>query len=407
MNAGSGPAVLERTEWRIVIAAIGAGIIGAAHIGKVPAALPLIRNELNLDLVAAGWVVSIYSATGMALGMLIGVFADRVGHRALALAGVVLMGAGSALGSAADGAWFLLLSRFLEGLGFVIAVVTAPSLIAGAVGPAHRRFAFGLWGSFMSTGMGAMLLASPLVLSLWGWRGAWLVMAAVSFAWALHMAFALRGVVPAPRSPGRGAHPWHDLAVTASAPGPWLLAICFGCYTLLWTALMVWLPTFLVEQRGAALGSAALLTVVVVLVNLPGNVIGGWLNQRGIPRWRLIALVGALFMVVGPLIFLDLLPDAARFALALAFSFFGGFLPSSVLGAAPVFSPSPAQIGTTNGLLVQGSHLGQFSGPPLVAAAVAFFGGWQAGAWIFAGFGTAVVVFAALIGRAEARLGRD
>ncbi|MFM2128941.1 MAG: hypothetical protein RL477_487, partial [Pseudomonadota bacterium] len=255
--------------------------------------------------------------------------------------------------------------------------------------------------------MGAMLLLSPWLLANWGWRGSWLALAAASFLWAAHMALALRAEGADGAGPGRGAKAWHDMALTAGAPGPWLLAICFGCYTLLWTALMVWLPTFLVEQRQATLGAAALLTVVVVLVNLPGNVIGGWLNQRGIPRWRLIAFVGALFSVSGPLIFLDLLPDAARFALALCFSFFGGFLPSSILGAAPVFSPTPAQIGATNGLLVQGSHLGQFAGPPLVAAAVALFGGWQAGAWIFLACGIGVTGFAALIGRAEARLGRD
>jgi MFS family permease len=395
------------TRWSVVMAAVGAGIIGAAHIGKVPAALPLMRSELSLDLIAAGWVVSIYSATGMTLGMLIGVFADRIGHRALAVVGVALMGVGSALGALATDAFFLLLSRFIEGLGFVVAAVTAPSLIARAVGPAHKRFAFGLWGSFMSTGMGGMLLISPVVLAAWGWRGAWLVMAAASFAWALNMAFVLRAMPQGEAAPGRGARAWHDIAVTSASPGPWLLAICFGCYTLLWTALMVWLPTFLVEQRGAGLGGAALLTVVVVLVNLPGNIIGGWLNQKGIPRWRLIAFVGVLFSIAGPLIFLNVLPDGTRLGLALAFSFFGGFLPSSVLGAAPVFSPTPAQIGATNGLLVQGSHLGQFMGPPLVAAAVAFLGGWQAGAWIFGTCGAAVIVFSLLIGRAEARLARD
>jgi MFS family permease len=338
--------------------------------------------------------------------MLIGLFADRVGHRVLAVAGVMLMGAGSVLGALSDGAVMLLATRFLEGLGFVIAVVTAPSLIARAAGPSQRKFAFGLWGSFMSTGLGTMLLLSPLILGAWGWRGSWLAMAGASGAWALFMIWALRHVEDGHGGTGARAGAGADLRLTASVPGPWLLAVCFGCYTLLWTALMVWLPTFLVEQRGSSLTSAALLTVVVVFVNLPGNILGGWLNERGWPRAGLIGFVGVLFAVIGPLIFLDLLGDGMRYALALAFSFFGGFLPSSVLGAAPVFAPTPRQIGTTNGLLVQGSHLGQFTGPPLVAAAVAFMGGWQAGAWIFAACGAGVLIFALLIGRAERHLAR-
>lgn len=396
-----------QSRWGVILAAVGAGIIGAAHIGKVPAALPGIRAELGLDLVAAGWVVSVYSATGMTLGMLIGLFADRIGHRALAVAGVALMGVGSALGALSDGALLLLATRFLEGLGFVTAVVTAPSLIARAAGPRQRKFAFGLCGSFMSTGLGTMLLLSPLILSVWGWRGAWLVMAAASFGWALFMGVALRNFAPLSAATAARSGALADLRLTASTPGPWVLAFCFGCYTLLWTALMVWLPTFLVEQRGSSLAAAATLTVIVVFVNLPGNILGGWLNERGWPRARLIAFVGILFAVTGPLIFLDFLGDGMRYALALVFSFFGGFLPSSVLGAAPVFAPTPRQIGATNGLLVQGSHLGQFTGPPLVAAAVAFMGGWQAGAWIFAACGAGIFVFALLIDRAERRLGNQ
>ncbi len=401
--SGEGGGVV-RTDWFVVLAAVGAGIVGAAHIGKVPAALPAIRAEFGLDLVLAGWVVSMFSATGMLAGMAVGVLADRLGHRALALAGVALMGAGSALGALAGDGATLLATRFFEGVGFVIAVVTAPSLIVRAVARAHRRFVFGLWGSFMSMGLAAMLVASPPVLEAWGWRGAWLTMAAVSVLWALLMLFALRRFDFWRGAPPVRAHPWKEVIATARAPGPWLLAVCFGCYALAWTALMVWLPTFLVDQRASGLGFAAGLTVLVVIVNFPGNVLGGWLNQRGLPRWALLLFVGVLFAVLGPLLFLDWLPDGARLAAALAFSCLGGILPASVLGAAPVFAPGPAQIGATNGLLVQGSNLGQFVGPPLVGAAVSAAGGWQGGAWVFLACGLGVVLFALAIRRAEARL---
>jgi MFS family permease len=70
----------------------------------------------------------------------------------------------------------------------------------------------------------------------------------------------------------------------------------------------------------------------------------------------------------------------------------------------PYFAPGPGQIATTNGLIVQGSHLGQFAGPPVVAATVAFTGGWQAGAWVFAACGIGALIFAGLIAREERRL---
>src|SRR5690348_6161908 len=67
-----------RTRWDIILVAFGAGMVAAGHIGKLPAALPEIRAELALNLVAAGWIVSIFNAVTILLGMLVGVFADRL-----------------------------------------------------------------------------------------------------------------------------------------------------------------------------------------------------------------------------------------------------------------------------------------------------------------------------------------
>ncbi len=167
---------------------------------------------------------------------------------------------------------------------------------------------------------------------------------------------------------------------------------------------MVWLPTFIVEQRGMPVATSALVTLIAVLVNLPGNLLGGWLRHKAVPRGVVMGLVGGTLALSGPLLFLDILPDGGRFAVCLVYSFTVGLLPATVLGSAPSFSPGPGQIATTNGLIVQGSHLGQFIGPPLVAAAVALSGSWGAGAWVFVACGAGVLVFAALIA-AEERLG--
>lgn len=392
------------TQWPVVIAAFGAGIIGAAHIGKVPAALPALRAEFAMDLVTAGWVVSLFSLIGILIGMAAGLASDRLGHRRLSVCGMVLLAAGSAAGAGAESASAILATRLVEGFGYITAIVSAPSIIAQAAAPADRRICVGMWGAFMPTGMGAMLAVSPYLQEWAGWRGSWLVLAALTVIWAAVMALVFRG------GPGLGApsprpeHPWRNLAITLAARGPWLLALCFGFYTLAWIALMAWLPTFMVEERGLPVRTAALVTVIAVLINLPGNLIGGWLVHRQVPRGPVIAMAGAVIALSGPLIFLDLLPDGARLAACLVYSLAVGVVPATILGAAPYFAPGPGQIGATNGLIIQGSHLGQFAGPPLVAAAVALTGGWQAGALVFAGAGAGVVLFAGLIAREERRL---
>jgi fucose permease len=254
----------------------------------------------------------------------------------------------------------------------------------------------------MPAGMTLALLAAPWLLAASGWRGTWYVMAGISFAWAAVMAAAFRGF--GSHGEGEAGTAWRGLKATLRARGPWLLACCFGFYTLSWLALMVWLPTYVVERRGGSVELAATLTLIAVAINFPGNLTGGWLLSRGI-RWSHLAAVGGGALVVcGPLIYLDLLPDGLRFAVCLIYSFTSGMVPAAVLGGAPYFAPGPRQIGATNGLIIQGSHLGQFIGTPLVAATVALSGGWQGGAWVFVASGAGVLIFAALIGREEKRL---
>lgn len=396
--------VRETTRWMTVVAAFGAGVIGAFHIGKVPAALPAIRAEFGLDLVTAGWVVSIFSATGILFGMAAGLMSDRLGHRRIAMAGLLLLAGGSILGAFAMGGSGLLFTRFAEGLGYIIAVVAAPSIIAQAAAPADRRLAVGLWGAFMPTGMGAMLIAAPVLQSWIGWRGSWVATAVLTVAWAAVMGLAFRGDAGESRTATLPEHPFRNMMLTLKARGPWLLALCFGCYTLPWLALMVWLPTFIVEQRGLPVRLAAWLTVAAVLINLPGNILGGWLTHRSVPRGLVLAVAGATIVISGPLIYLELLPDGGRFAVCLVYSFTVGMVPAVVFGAAPWFTPGPGQLAATNGMIVQGSHLGMLSGPPVVAAVVGLTGGWQGGALVFAVCGLGVLAFAALIHHAEKAL---
>lgn len=398
-----------KTRWDIILVAFGAGMMAAGHIGKLPAALPEIRAELALTMVAAGWIVSVFNAVTILLGMLVGIFADRLGHRRVILVCLLMMAGGSIWGAVAPTELVLLIARFTEGVGFVGVVVSAPSIIANAAQPNDRRFALGVWGAFMGTGIAAILLIAPVILEPHGWRALWWVMAAATVLWAMISWLTLRRYDPrgrmARQPTGLTAPPdggWReDFRLTLTRPGLWVLALTFSFYTLQWMALMVWLPTFLVEQRGASVSLAAHLTVIVVLVNVGGNLLGGWLLQRGLSRWQLIGFVGLLSIACGLGIFTNLLPDWLRYLLCILFSGLAGMLPASAMSGAPAFTPTPRQIGAANGLLVQGSNLGQLLGPPVVAMAVALTGGWQAGSWVFLVCGTAIVALAMVLLRLE------
>lgn len=386
---------LSKTRWGIVWLAVGAGMMAAAHVGKLPPAMPSIRADLGLSLVAGGWVVSIFSVTGMAVAILAGTVADRIGHWRLALFGLVSLLVGSAIGAFAGSAAVLLASRFLEGLGFISVAVSGPAVILRAAAPKDRRLALGLWGTYMPAGTALMMVASPAVLDIAGWRVLWGVVATLTLLWLAVMMTAGHAA-PRGRMGRTGLSALGDIRLSVAQPGSWLLALCFGLYTIPWLALMVWLPSFMIEARGIGTAAAAALTALVVAMNVPGNLMAGWLLHRGARHWALIAIAASAMGLCSLGIYAAAVPDLARYGLCLAFSLVGGMLPTAVLSGAPVFAPGLGQVGTTNGMLVQGSNTGQVIGPPAFAAAVQAAGNWEASLGIMLG-ACAVGTLAALV----------
>lgn len=395
------------TRWSIVFLTLGAGIVVAFQVGKLPATIPVLRAELGISLVTAGWVVSLIYVASAITGLIAGAISDMLGARRVVIAGVVCVGAASFGGAFADGAVTLLVSRFFEGIGAATVFVAGPLLVFRATGPKDMRFAFGLWGAYMPAGIAMMLLSTPPLLDWFGWRGLWAINAGVLVVYAAILTVGTRSVPDADR-PGKRvgiAALASDIRMVAHARGPWLLTIAFGSYALNYLCIAAFLPTFLIETRGFAAGWAAVLTALVVAANAAGNIFGGWLLQRGIARGLLIGVAAATMGVTAWLVYQPWTGAGLVVTFAFAFSYFGGMLPATVMSGSPVHAPSPSQIGTTNGLIMQGVNVGQLVGPPAFAAIVAA-AGWSVGPLLVVAMAAIGVCAAVGIFRIEARQAR-
>ena len=129
----------HKTRWPIVWIAFGAGIVAAIHIGKLPPALPDIRLALDAGLVTGGWIASMISCTGFALGLFAGTVADRIGQRQVLIAGLIAMTAGSLMGAFAQSGEAMLVSRFVEGLGFTAVTITGAGMITHVTAAGDRQ----------------------------------------------------------------------------------------------------------------------------------------------------------------------------------------------------------------------------------------------------------------------------
>ncbi len=366
------------TRWGLVALAVAAGIVGALHVGKVPPALPILRDSLGLGMVTAGWVASLFNGTAAALGLALGWLLGRMPLRPVLVGCLMVMAGGSALGAAANGASLMLSARLLEGLGFIGVITAAPRLIAAATASEHRGLAFGIWGSYLPAGTALAMLAAPPLLAVVGWRGLWLINAAVALTFALLVLWRLSRESVA--TPSGGGRPRPGEPSVLRRAGPWLFAISFMVYAMQWMAVMIWMPTFLMESGGWTLTGAAQAGALVVSGSVVGNVTGAWLMHRGVPRWRLMGLAFVTMGLCAILLYSGTVTGAVV-PVAVLFSVVGGLLPAAALAGASAHAPSAAQVSTANGLVIQGSNGGSLLGPPAMALAVGLLGGWDA-AWM-------------------------
>ncbi len=379
-----------------------AGMVAALHIGKIPPAIPVLRDALGVSLVEAGFLLSMVQMAGMLGGVFIGLAADGFGLRRSMLLGQLVLASASLAGAWATLPVELLALRALEGLGFLLVVLPVPSLIRQLVPPSRLALHLGLWGTYMATGTSLVLAGGPVLMAVVGWQGLWGMLAVVSLAvagWLLRRvpsdAARRAAAATAATAPANAAAParvqWSArLRDTLTSWGPWRVAITFSMYSSQWLAVIGFLPS-IYAQAGLSGQVAGLLTAFACLVNVTGNVAAGRLLHRGVCARHLL-YAGFLAMAVTTFVaFSPLTAEApvARYLAVVIFSAVGGLIPATLFALAVHVAPNEHTVSTTVGWMQQCSSTGQFLGPPLVAWVAGVAGGWQ-WTWVITGVASVV-----------------
>jgi CP family cyanate transporter-like MFS transporter len=379
-----------------------AGISAALHVGKLPPALPVLREALHISLLQAGFLLALVQFAGMALGLAMGAAADSLGPRRTMVLGLAILSTAGVLGGAANSAEALLALRACEGAGFLLATLPGPSVIRRLVEPARLSGRLGLWSAYMPFGTGLGLLVGPAVIALAGWHAWWWLVAAVSFVMAGWLWAAVPASAdarpPAPPDGGRGR-----IGRTVRSLGPWLAATAFATYSAQWLAVIGFLPT-IYAQAGLATTHAAFATAGAAGINMVGNIAAGRLLQRGV-RPPLLLQCGFTAMIAGAVLAFAPWTTAqdgwvvgARYAGVLLFSAVGGLVPGTLFSLGVRLAPDEGTVSTTVGWMQQWSAIGQFAGPPLAALVAARTGNWNSTWWVTAGFACVGIAIAAAIG---------
>lgn len=361
------------TQWPAIVNVLFAGIAVALHVGKATIALPELQREFGRSLESLSWIISAFPFIGVFGGIAAGLLVRRWGDRRLLSLGLVIVSLASFAGAMQHDFAGLIVTRVVEGIGFVIVVVAAPTVLTRVVAPQKRNLVFSIWSTFMPAGIALSLFFGP---HFAGWQQSWVAGGALTLLAALLLPLTTpRGAITLSSAPAIKLR--QALLSIMRARQPLLLALIFTTYNLQFFAVMAFLPIFLMQRIGLTLAAAGGVSAAVIAVNILGNLAAGVLLSRGLRARTLLAVVSTFMGLAGAGVFLSITPNGLLVPLCLLFSGIGGMLPATILAATPAAAPEPTLIPLSLGLVMQGIYLGQVIGPVVLSALVAY-AGWTA-----------------------------
>lgn len=371
-SAAPRPGADRRRAWIVFWVVFAASTVAPFNQSKVPPLIPVLMQDLQLSLVEAGLLMSVFSVTGLVLALPAGLLFRRFGPKRTGVLAVACVAAGSLLGALAPNGGWLLATRLLEGVGMGVSAVIAVATIAAWFSPEDRGLPIGIFSTWFPLGNFAMLLVAPLVYEAWGWRAVWIVGAIAALGCCLLFARLVDVPEPAPSPPGASGPAWHHGLLNAST---WLLSLSFACFQILRVGLLTWVPTYLVQQAGMSLVAAAQVTGVNQLLSVPTTLVGAWLMTRFASRRKLYT---AIWLIVFPSFALLFHMDLVWFViLYVTGGAIASIIPAAVNAAAPETARSPQETGPVVGVVAIGRNAGQVVAPALIAAALQATGTWE------------------------------
>ena len=349
------------TTLRLLTVALAAVAI-SAHFTDYGPLIPLLQGELHITSGATG-LLSTLLYVGIGLSYLPGGWlADRYGSRRVLLWSLLLVGAGGCLLPVLPDLAWIVLCRFVIGLG------AGAAIVASSLSARQGRYAalgLGLFGGAMQVGAGLGLLVTPTLFGLVGWRTTFAVWGALGLAASILCLTTLSGEAPRPaNATSKG------LAAAFRSPSLWTIGLVLLGTLGVGQAIAPWLAVYFIRTFGLSLSLAAMLGAVGLLAGMLFRPLGGLLLSRRVFSPGTLMRAGTAMVCLGVLL-LALPPHAvlvtgwglALFACGTTLPYAATFDEAGHVGTANGLGPGIAQ-GVVSVIAAPASAFG----PPLIGA---------------------------------------
>ena len=205
-----------------IIALSGAMLLASMAVSITSVALPALSRAMEAPVSAVQWVVLIYLLSVTITIVLAGRCADLFGHRFILLSGLTIFTGSSLLCATAPNLTTLIIARAIQGIGGAILMALPVSILRGMISSERTGSAMGLLASMSAVGTALGPALGGLLISGFGWRSAFILLAVSGF---IILVLAIRAI---PTSA-----PVTKTSQTLDLSGAFLLAIVLFLYALI------------------------------------------------------------------------------------------------------------------------------------------------------------------------------
>lgn len=384
-----GPTIKTAPQYQnylfVAIVIMFTAVSAAANQFKVPTIMGEVAKSMNMSVSSATWLMSIFTFVGIFLAVPAGSLVQKFGPKMIVVTGVVSIGIGAIIGSFATTGNLLILSRGIEGVGFIFVSTAGPAAMSRYVEPSKMGTAIGIWACWVAIGQILAFTLAPMLITSMSWNTIWIVFAAFSIVMALILQFTINGSMG---NVVESSGPAAKLSDVFKKKNLWLLCLSFSTFNIAFLALLSFVPMYLEQSGMMTKSTAALVCTVAMILSIACSIIFGKLSDilHTHKKLLIVALAG-LIPSLG-LMFSTSVPMVWVGGLFLGLIAMG--VPAMVLSSVGEVVESPELVGPGMGLVMVFQGLGQFIGTAIFMPIAGMFGNSLQMA------GYSLIVFAAL-----------
>ena len=261
----------------------------------ISSTLPLIQQDLGIDNVTKGWILSSFRWAYAIFQVPGGWLGDLIGPRKALTLIVLWWSVFTSLTALSWSAASMIVCRFLFGVGEAGAFPTATRALSRWMLPTERGYAQGVTHAGSRLGAAATPVLVVALMTAFGWRIPFVVFGVLGLGWAGLWYFYYRDDPGEHSSINRaelvrirealgmrkpGAKTKVQWGLILASPTLWVLSIMYFCYAWCLVVYLDWLPTYLNEHRGVSLKQMGIYASLPLLAGTFGDLIGGWASDR-------------------------------------------------------------------------------------------------------------------------------